>query len=382
MKRFIPSKPVLIASGVALAVAAWMLTGLGRTSTSGSEAARAPDAQASPTRVSVQKSRARNMTREIVVSARTEPNRVVELRAETDGRVVRLGAERGSTVSAGDHIVSLDLRDRETRLEEGRAVLKQMELQLEAARRLQSQQFISEVQIAEAFARVATARTALEEIELEIANTTLDAPFDAVLQDRTVELGDYVNSGDSVAQLVDTDPLLVVGEVSEREVGALEVGSTGRALLVTGATVEGRIRYVSPRADENTRTFRIELAVANPERLFRAGMTAELRLAADEITAHLLSPALLTLDDAGVVGVKAVDDHDRVQFYPIEIVDSSNAGISVEGLPEEVRVITVGQGFVSVGERVVPVLAPPAEAGLTDASEAPQTPASNPSANL
>jgi multidrug efflux system membrane fusion protein len=83
-----------------------------------------------------------------------------------------------------------------------------------------------------------------------------------------------------------------------------------------------------------------------------------------------------------VVGVKAVDDHDRVQFYPIEIVDSSNAGISVEGLPEEVRVITVGQGFVSVGERVVPVLAPPAEAGLTDASEAPQTPASNPSANL
>ena len=110
--------------------------------------------------------------------------------------------------------------------------------------------------------------------------TTIDAPFDAVLQDRSVEIGDYVQSGDAVAFVVDTDPMIVVGEVNEREVHSLAVGNPGTARLVDNTTVEGTIRYLAPVADENTRTFRVELAVPNPDGTLRAGMTAELKLSA------------------------------------------------------------------------------------------------------
>jgi multidrug efflux system membrane fusion protein len=360
MKRLAVSKSVLMAAGLLVAVVAWMVSGVVRESLRGPEqSAGARVAAATLPRVTVQDSRAQSITREIVVSARTEPNRRVELRAETDGRVVAVGAERGRAVKAGERVVGLDLRDRQARLDEARALIAYADLQFEAARKLQTQQFVSDTQMADLLSRVVGARAALQLIELEVANTSIVAPFDALLQERLVEVGDYVNSGDSVAQLVDTDPLIVVGDVSEREIHDLAVGVTGTARLVNREPIEGRIRYLSPIAAESTRTFRVELAIPNPEGALRAGMTAEMRLNADRISAHRISAALLTLDEAGAIGVKSVNGYNRVEFHEIEIVGSSADGVSVTGLPEDIRLIVVGQGYVRPGDLVEPVLATP-----------------------
>jgi multidrug efflux system membrane fusion protein len=347
---------ILIASGVALAVVAWMVSGLGNTPSTPSGRSADPTAEAAPVRVMVQNLRAREITREVVVNGRTEPNRAIELKVETEGQVVALGAERGSRVAAGGAIVELDMRDRNEQLREAEALVVQRRLEFEAAGRLRGQQFVSEAQIAAAEADLRAAEAARERIRLDIARTSVTAPFDAVVQDRTVEIGDYVASGDTVAYLVDIDPMIVVGEVNEREIRNLDLGSTGTARLVGGQTAEGTIRYLAPVSDESTRTYRVELAVPNPEAALRAGMTAEIRLSAGMITAHSLTPALLALADDGTVGVKAVDEFNRVHFYPVEIVASTDDGVSVTGLPESLRVITVGQGFVVEGQIVEPVL--------------------------
>ena len=84
-------------------------------------------------------------------------------------------------------------------------------------------------------------------------------------------------------------------------------------------------------------------------------MTAELRVAADALEGHLLASALLALDDTGAVGVKVVDDKNRVQFQPVEILRTTEKGIWVTGLPEQIRIIAVGQGFVDSGALVEPV---------------------------
>jgi multidrug efflux system membrane fusion protein len=351
---------ILVAGGVALAVALWMLSGLlgeepanpaTRASVRDGETRSGDNPERRP-RVVVLHSSARTLRREIVVSARTEPNRQVELRAETDGAVIALGVERGANVGSGQRIVSLDMRDRAARLEEAEALIIQMQLQYEAAERLRGQQFVSEAQIAETKARLVGAEAAKETILDDIDYTTIDAPFDGVLQERSVEIGDYVQSGDTVAFLVDIDPMIVVGEVNEREVHSLNVGNSGSARLVDGTTVDGTIRYLSPVADESTRTFRVELAVPNPDSNLRAGVTAELNLSAEEITAHTLSASALALADDGTVGVKAVDEQNRVRFYPVEIVSTSPDGMLVTGLPGEVGVISVGQGFVVEGQLV------------------------------
>ncbi len=374
MKRVTTISSVAIAVGVAAAFVVWMASGyIGRDPAPASErTTNAPGAPSAPIAVSVRPSSARTITREIVVSANTEPNRVVELRAEMDGRVVELGAERGSRIGQSQLIVSLDMRDLEARIAEAEALIAQRELQYEAALDLEERQLVSDVQIAEARANLVAARAALEQNLVDLRHTRIRAPFDGVLDEREVELGDYVRSGDIVARVVDTDPLLIVGEVNERNVASISVGNAGTARLVSGQTVEGTIRYLAPVAAASTRTFRVELAVPNPAGEFRAGMTAEMYLAADEITAHFLTAALLTLDDAGNIGVKAVDDFDQVRFHPVEIVSSTTDGVGVTGLPDEVSLITIGQGFVTDGQLVAPVPDPTAQGGRGELSESKQ----------
>lgn len=368
MKRPMLSKSSMMATGLASAVVVWMLTGLSGSgagpreqaaaSTAGS--ASAPTAAPAETRpaglrVTVRKSVAEQIVRDVVINGRTEPSRVVVIKAETEGRVVELGAERGARVAAGERIVRLDVRDREAVIEHAETLIEYRRAQYEAAMRLEGQQLIAQLQIAEAKTELAAAEAQLAAARLDLARTTITAPFDGMLEERSVELGDYVGIGDTIAQIADNDPLIAVGEVSERDVRAIQVGALGRVRLVDGTILEGTVRFVSPVADPNTRTFRVELAVRNADNALPAGMTAELRLPAGEAEAHFLSPALLTLDDTGDIGVKTVDGQGIVRFYEVDIVRSASDGIWVTGLPREAVVITVGQGFVAVGERVEPV---------------------------
>jgi multidrug efflux system membrane fusion protein len=85
------------------------------------------------------------------------------------------------------------------------------------------------------------------------------------------------------------------------------------------------------------------------------GGTAELRIPAESVLAHRVSPALLTLDDAGNVGVKIISDGGKVEFVVADIALSSNDGVWLAGLPETATIITVGQGYVASGATVVAV---------------------------
>jgi membrane fusion protein, multidrug efflux system len=348
-KRF----PIVLSAAISLAVVLWMVSGVFSNSESSTpdETATTP-ASTRAQQVRIQQLQATEITREIIISGRTEPNRMIEVRSEAEGTVKQLGSARGEPVASGTTIAKLDMRDRIAQLNEAQALVAQRDLELRGVENLHAQRFTTEVQVAEAKARLESARAGVEHIELEIRDTTIAAPFDAILQERDIEIGDFVRVGDVVAELVDLDPLLIVGEINEREVSEMAVGSKGIAVLVDGTRLEGEVRYLAPNADAGTRTFKVELAVPNPDNVIRAGLTAELRLFADKIRVHNISAALLTLADDGTIGAKVVDNTDTVQFYPVEIVGNSDDGMQVTGLPDSVRLITVGQGFVTVGQKV------------------------------
>src|SRR5690554_6165277 len=203
MKRPVLSKSSLMAAGLAAAVVLWMLTGLvGDAGTSvpadrrsSSENADAPkDRDALP--VTVELSRAAPIVREVVVSGRLEPSRIVEVKVETEGRIVELGVERGRPIARGDLIARIDVRDRRAAVAEAERLVEHRRLQHEAAKRLEGQRLVADVQIAEAAALLATAEAQLERARLDLARTTIAAPFDGVLDERDIELGDYVGIGD------------------------------------------------------------------------------------------------------------------------------------------------------------------------------------------
>lgn len=313
-----------------------------------------------PVRVRVRRSAAQSHDDTLLLTGQTEPSREATLGAQTAGLIVAVEAVEGSSVKAGDVIATIDMDDRAERLAEAKALLEQRRIEFNAAKKLSDRGFQSRTDLAQATAQLETAQAALRRAELAIEHTVVRASFDGILQTRMVEIGDYLGVGDPVARIVDLDPLLAVAQVSEREIGAVKTGTAGQVRLVTGETVDGRIGYVSSVGDNGTRTFRVELELPNADGRLAAGMTSEIRLPVRTVDAHVLSPAALTLDSAGRIGVMLVDASAIARFHAVTIIGDGNAGVWVTGLPADVTLITVGQEFVLPGE---PVTAVPVDNG-------------------
>ncbi len=368
----------LIALVIALAATAWMLSPYLESylwpSSADDDAGISADPSAGSDgpsgkllRVSVRHSVAETKVKSLALTGQTEPSRRATLKAETAGRIVAVEADKGASVKEGDVIARLAMNDRQSRLDEARALVKQRQIEYDAAQSLSSKGFQTQIRLAETRSLLEAAQAQLRRIELDIEYTAVRAPFDGVLQDRVAELGDYVGIGDPVAVVVDLDPVLAVAQLSEREAAAVRRNNDGRARLVTGEVVDGRVRYVSVVGSAGTRTFRVELELENAGNRIPAGLTAEISLPIESVAAHRLSPAALTLNDAGIVGVKTVDENDIVRFHAAELVGAGPDGVWIGGLPHQVTIITIGQEFVLPGQAVIPVPesltgAPPAAA--------------------
>lgn len=348
----------IYSAGIAVVVAIWLLSGqMGSTEdTAIIDAGTATQtARAVQGKVRVRTQIAEEVTRTIVVNGKTAPARITELSAETDGRIASIGAQRGANVDRNTIIVRLDERDRSARLAEARATVKQREVEYEARAKLSTSSYVSAAQLQEAVARLESARAELKRAELDLEYMLVRAPFDGAIQARSVEVGDFLKVGDPIATFVDNRTIIVTASVSEFDARFVQVGEAADAELATGQRVRGTIRFVAPVADEATRTFAVELEVDNQDGRLRAGGTAELYIPAESVMAHQISPSLLTLDDAGNVGVKIVNDAGNVEFVVADIALSSSDGLWITGLPETATIITVGQGFVSSGANVAAI---------------------------
>jgi multidrug efflux system membrane fusion protein len=312
-----------------------------------------PAAAGELTTVRVRTITAEQRQQDIVVRGQTEALRKVQVRAETAGKVAAIRADKGTVVKAGDTICELNVDARLAMLNEARATMKQRQLEYEASKTLQEKGFRSDTSVAGDLAEYQGAKAMVERMEKELANTKLKAPFDGIVDDRMVNVGDYLAPGQPCALVIDQDPFLVVGQVSEKDVPQISIGNDGWAKLISGERVNGKIRFIAKSSDRATRTFRVELEVPNPTGSIRDGITAEIHVLAKTLEAHRISPAILTLDERGTMGVKVIDQAKRVRFIPVTIVADGADGMWVAGLPKSVTIITVGQEYVTVGQEVI-----------------------------
>ncbi len=349
-------KPYLLALAITAALAIWLISGQTAQEPPPSSQTPSVESKSAPMEVQVRDQKPEWLPREITLTGYTAPLRTVTLRAEIDAKVITIGATRGARIKQGEMIIRLATEDRQLRLKEALALAEQRELEYSAKKSLQQKGYQAQTQMAEAQALLEMANTLVEQAQLALANTLIQAPFDGILTQRFVEQGDYVSKGNPVAELMDEDPFLIIADVTESQRPLLKIGNPATAQLVTGETVTGQISLISTRADSATRTFSIEIEVPNSDGQIAAGITADIRIPIETVTAYKISSALLSLNDEGMLGVKAVNADNRVVFYPAKIARATADSIWLIDLPTSLRFITVGQGFVRPGEIVRPKL--------------------------
>ena len=288
----------------------------------------------------------------IRLSGRTEASKSTTISAEIQGKIKDFKAREGSVLKEGDLIASINTDDRYAALKSAQNRVKQREIQYKTAKNLIDKGYSTEVQVATQRAELESARAELRRAELELKNTKITAPFDGILEKRDVEKGDYVRVGDNIADFIGLDPIKVAAFVAEQRIQSIELGQMARAKLPNGNTHEGIVSFISRTADPTTRTFRVEIEIENTDLKIADGLTTEVTLFGGKDKLHKISPAILTLSEAGDVGVKYVDDQNIAQFMPVAITSSASDAVYVDGLPDPVNIITVGQDFVTVGQTV------------------------------
>jgi multidrug efflux system membrane fusion protein len=289
---------------------------------------------------------------EVTLRGRTEAARSVVVRSETSGVVAAVPAVEGAVVRKGEVLCRLSVDARQAALDQARAELKSRQLQRQAAAQLAQKGFRSETQVLEAQANLDAAQAQVRAAEIALGQVAMRAPFAGVFDHRDAEVGSYLSPGQPCGTVIELDPLLVVGDAPETEAAQVRVGATARALLISGKVLQGRVRYVAHDADPQTRTYHLEVAVANPGFGVRSGLSADLRIGAGVGPAHLVPVSALVLDSGGRQGVRYVLADGRVAFAPVTLLQETPQGAWVRGLSGTVNVITVGQSFVAEGQKV------------------------------
>ena len=296
-------------------------------------------------------SEAEEIVRELVLYGDVEPAQVATLRARTDGIVEKV-VSQGTRVESGDVLAQLSSDDREARLARSEAQLAAAERDYRAAEQLAERGVGPEAEAQARLAQLEAARAELRAIELEIGNTTLRAPISGAVNQVIAETGAYVSPGGEVLEIVDNDPLIAVVHVQQAQIPNVREGAAARVKFIGGDQKDGRVRFLSPIADAATRTFRVEIEIGNPDRELPAGLSAEVTIPFEAVPAHRVSAALGRLDEQGRIGLHILDEEDRIQFAPIEIIRARADGVWVSGLPERARIVTISQGTLRPGQQV------------------------------
>ena len=346
----------LLALVVFVAAALWVATGHFAAVGSETPEPGATEAEAvveTPKRtVAVVRAEVADYARLIRISGVTEADKLAILAARSNGVVQELTAEAGDTVERGAVVMLLEGEDVRAAVKTAQDQLAQAAEQLAVGETLNAKGSLPETQLTARRAAKSAAEGALSQAQAAADRLSLVAPFAGTVDAVNVEEGEWVQQGTPIATLIALDPIIVKAEVAERDVAHVEVGAKALVRLVSGVELAGTVKHLARKASDKTRTFALEVDLPNPDGAIPSGMTAELRLTAATQLALTVPRSVLTLNEAGQVGLRVVVDGDIAAFLPVDLIDDTEAGFVVTGVPQGARVIVGGQDLVRDGDAV------------------------------
>lgn len=346
----------LLALVVFVAAVLWVLTGHFAAVGSETPEPGATEAEAvveTPKRtVAVVRAEVTDYARLIRISGVTEADKLAILAARSNGVVQELTAEAGDTVERGAVVMLLEGEDVRAAVKTAQDQLAQAAEQLAVGETLSAKGSLPETQLTARRAAKSAAEGALSQAQAAADRLSLVAPFAGTVDAVNVEEGEWVQQGTPIATLIALDPIIVKAEVAERDVAHVAVGAKALVRLVSGVELEGTVKHLARKASDKTRTFALEVDLPNPDGAIPSGMTAELRLTAATQPALTVPRSVLTLNEAGQVGLRVVIEGDIAAFLPVDLIDDTEAGFVVTGVPQGARVIVAGQDLVRDGDAV------------------------------
>ena len=284
-----------------------------------------------------------------------EPNRIVSVCAEVEGRIEKIPSVEGNRVNKGDLLVSLNSDLIRPQFEIAEAQFERDKIEFERMKELVEKDATSRSDLDDATVQLATSRAQLAEVGARLDRTDIIAPINGVLNNLMVEQGEYVQSGMAVAEIVDADTVKVVVDVPERDITFFTVGQKAEVFLNyrdQEKSQVGTITFISELADQQTRSTSMEITLANKEGFLRSGQIVRVRLTRQNIKDAVLIPLLAVIPMENGYAVYVVNSKEaQRREVKLGIIKADRVRVK-SGLEPGDRLIISGHRFVAPGQKV------------------------------
>lgn len=284
-----------------------------------------------------------------------EPNRIVTVAAEVEGRVERIPSAEGSRVKAGDLLVQLNADLIKPQYEMAEAQLKRDQIEFDRMKELVENDATSRSDLDNATTQLATSKAQLEQARARLERTRILAPISGVLNDTLVEEGEYVQAGTPVAEIVEIDTAKVVVDVPERDITFFEVGAEAEVFLSYKGqekALTGTITFISELADQRTRSTSVEITLRNEKGFMRSGQIVRVRLVRRVLKDAVLIPLLAVIPTENGNAVYVVNS-EEAQRRDVELGAIKGDRVQItKGLEPGDKLIIAGHRFVAPGQKV------------------------------
>ena len=319
-----------------------------------------------------------------------EPNayRRVEVTPLVSGRVTRVNAELGQAVTRGAtlaRVYSPGLAEAQTKYLSTRAELGAAAQELKRTERLVAIGAASQQELERIRASHTSVATAVEGARAQLvllgmtpaaitrltapneitATTRVPAPISGIVLERQANLGLNVDPSMPLFTIVDLSTVWAIGDLYERDFPRVRVGSeaTITTTAYPGLALGGRVTYIDPQLNAESRTARVRVEVPNPRRELRLGMYAELQIAARAGNQVVTVPreAVQTIGNRQFVYLALPGQRGRFLEREVRLGDVSGASVEITtGVNPGDAVVTKGSFFVRAERERLGLRAAPA----------------------
>ncbi|MCG3113699.1 MAG: efflux RND transporter periplasmic adaptor subunit [Candidatus Manganitrophus sp. SB1] len=316
-------------------------------------------APAGPPAMPVEAARVQTGTGRLEVTAvgSLEANESTVIRSEIAGRITAIRFKEGERATKGSVLLTINSEEFQAQLNQIKAVVELNKMNFERAKQLRPEGLIAERAYDEAESRLKESEASLSLAQVRLDKSILRAPFSGQLGLRQVSPGDFVQPGQAIVNLEDTDSIKVDFRVPEIYLNRIEDGQS----LQVGVDVypnrlfEGKIYAIDSRIDNATRTVLVRARVPNPAGVLRPGMFARVTLLLGERENAVFVPEQAVVPMGGDKFVYRVVDGKAVLTKVRLGLRKEGRVEVVEGIGPEETVITAGQMKLFDGAPVMTV---------------------------
>jgi multidrug efflux system membrane fusion protein len=284
----------------------------------------------------------------------------VVLAPEVAGRVVDIRFVAGTTVRAGELLVTLNDGPERADRSAAQARAAFAEAQMKRSEELSSSGAEPRELLEQRHAERDQAIAAVRQIDARVLQKQVRAPFAGEIGIRRINLGQYVNAGDTIATLTALDPLYIEFALPQQELSRLKPESTVTLTsdAFPGRTFTAHVNAIEPKVGENTRNIVVQALLPNTDRALRPGMYVYASLVLAPEPAALLVPATAVQtstsgDVVTVVRGSNPRDGGNAEIVPVQTGRRiGNNVVVTSGIKSGDVVVTEGQLRVHPGAAV------------------------------